>query len=104
MYIEDAVSAYLALASKVTDSSVRGQAFNFGSNRPISVIQLFDMIAKLCGKSKLKPRIFDVAKNEIDCQYLASGKARKILNWAPKYSIEEGLKLTIGWYRDYLNP
>lgn len=102
MYIDDAVVSYLTLAAKVSDNNVRGEAFNFGTNRPISAILLFNLIAKLCGKPKLKPKIMNEAKNEIGCQYLASTKAHKILDWSPKYTLEEGLARTIFWYKQYL--
>jgi len=32
---------------------------------------------------------------------LANGKARAILGWFPQYNIEEGMKETIEWYREY---
>lgn len=102
MYVEDAVSGYLTLAESLDKENVRGEAFNFGTGKPISVTSLFNKIAKLCAKSYLKPKILGKAKNEIDKQYLSIGKAEKILHWSPQYSLEEGLRLTIGWYRKYL--
>lgn len=102
MYVEDAVSGYLSLAGQIGRKDVRGQAFNFGSGKPINVVDLFKLIAKLCGKPRTKYRILGAAKNEIDRQYQAIGKAGKILNWQPKFSLEDGLRRTIRWYRGYL--
>ena len=42
------------------------------------------------------------SRGEIQRQYLSSEKARRLLGWAPKYALEDGLKATIDWYRDYL--
>lgn len=102
MYVEDAVIGYLALAQKTGIKGVKGEAFNFGTQHPVSVLELFDVIARLCGQPKTKPKILGTAKNEIDAQYLSSTKAKKILGWKPCFSLEQGLKETIRWYRGYL--
>ncbi len=51
--------------------------------------------------SELKPRILNQGSNEIRHQYLSAKKAREVLGWAPGYTIEEGLKKTIEWYREF---
>lgn len=103
MYVEDAAQAYITLAEHLERKEVAGEAFNFGTGRPISVAGLFKVIARLCGRPKSKPKILGTAKNEIDRQYLAIEKAKRILRWSPKFSLEEGLKRTIAWYKDYLH-
>src|SRR3989338_259156 len=47
MYIKDAVNAYLTLAENLRRKDVMGQAFNFGTGKPISVIGLYKKIIKL---------------------------------------------------------
>lgn len=100
MHIKDAVNSYLTLAENLHRKEVIGQAFNFGTETPISVLDLYNKIIKLMGKD-IKPRILGEAKNEIDRQYLSIKKAKEILNWQPKYNIDEGLKETIEWYINY---
>lgn len=100
MYIKDAVNAYLTLASNLNRKDVQGEAFNFGTSKPISVLDLYGKILKSMG-SKIKPKILGEAKNEIDMQYLSIEKAKRILKWQPKYSIEQGLKETIAWYKGF---
>ena len=101
MYIKDAVSAYLTLAENLHRKDVVGEAFNFGTGKPISVLELYSKIIKLMGKN-VKPKILGEAKNEIDAQYLSIEKAKRILKWKPMYSIGQGLKETIEWYRSHL--
>ena len=102
MYIKDAVDAYFALAENLHRKDVLGQAFNFGTGKPISVLELYSRIISLIGKN-VKPKILGVAKNEIDRQYLDSQKALRVLGWKPKYSLDQGLKETIEWYKRYFS-
>ena len=102
MYIKDAVSAYLALAENLHRKEVVGQAFNFGTGRPISVLNLYKKITRLMGKN-VEPKILGQAKNEIDSQYLNSAKAKKVLGWEANYNIDSGLKETIEWYKSYFS-
>lgn len=100
MYIKDAVNAYLKLASNLNRKDVQGEAFNFGTGKPISVLELYNKIINLMDK-KIKPKILGNAKNEIDKQYLSIEKAKRVLKWQPQYSIEQGLRETIAWYRQF---
>ena len=52
--------------------------------------------------SDLKPKILNKATNEIKHQYLSAKKAREILGWRPKQTLEEGLGRTIKWYGGFL--
>lgn len=100
MYIKDAVDGYLLIGENMDDPKVRGQAFNFGVGKPISVINLFNKIIKLSGKT-VKPKILNQANNEIKKQYLCVDKVKKTFDWEPKYDLDAGLKETIEWYKDY---
>lgn len=101
MYIKDAIDAYLILAENLHQKNVVGEAFNFGTGKPISVFNLYKKIIKIIGKD-VKPKILGEAKNEIDKQYLSIKKVKKILNWEPRYNLDSGLKETVEWYKEYL--
>lgn len=102
-YIKDAALAYILLAEKMDDSKIQGEAFNFSNELQISVLELTNKILKLMGREDLKPVIKNEAKNEIKHQYLSAKKAREMLSWKPKYTIDDGLKDTIKWYKKFLN-
>lgn len=103
-YVLDAVDAYLLLASRLDDASFHGEIFNFGTEKPLSVLELTNLIIRLMGKINIEPIILNEVKDEIKEQYLTCKKAKEMLSWKPKFSLEEGLKETIIWYKNYFSP
>ncbi len=102
LYVDDAVSGYLALGAALTDGRERGEAFNFGHGEPVSVLDLVDEIARAVGRTDLAPIIQSNAPNEIPTQWLDATKARTRLGWTPAFALEEGVLRTVEWYREVL--
>ncbi len=101
-YVKDGAAAYLLLAEKLAaDRSLRGQAFNFSNELQMTVLELVQTITRLMGSS-LEPKVLNIASNEIPHQYLSAAKARTILGWRPLFTLEEALRETIAWYREFL--
>jgi CDP-glucose 4,6-dehydratase len=99
MYVDDAINGYLLLAESLSRPEIAGQAFNFGTQQPISVLDLCVKIQNISG-SDLAPRVLNTAKYEIPKQFLDTGKARRLLGWNLKHTLEDGLKKSIHWYRE----
>ena len=102
IFVSDVVNAYLLLASKTTEKNIQGEAFNFGLQSRITVMDMSQAVLRLMGRSDLQPIIRNEAKREIRDQSLDSTKARELLGWVPIYSLDQGLMETIDWYRDFL--
>jgi len=101
-YVEDAAAANILLAECLAEKqTLRGEAFNFSYERPLSVLEMVDLILRLM-HSDLKPEIQNEGTNEIPKQYLSAAKARRVLGWKPCITLEEGLSRTIEWYRALL--
>lgn len=104
LYIDDAIDAYLVLVEKNLSSAKRVRVFNFGSGKPMSIIKLAQKILKVEADKSLKLIIKGAPKErekEIIKQYVSIAKARHLLGWEPKISLEKGLKKTIDWYKRY---
>jgi CDP-glucose 4,6-dehydratase len=101
-YVEDAVESYLHFAEQLDRPELHGQAFNFGNEKPITVIAMVDAILRVMDRADLKPVIQNEASHEIREQFLDCAKARKLLNWRAHYALEEGLRRTVAWYRRFL--
>lgn len=102
-YVRDAADAYLQLAERLPGDGVTGEAFNFGNETPVSVLNLVDQILDLAGRRDLVPKVLNQAQDEIPAQYLDCSKARRVLGWEPASGLTAGLQETIDWYTRWLN-
>jgi CDP-glucose 4,6-dehydratase len=100
-YVDDAAEAYLHFAQQMERADLLGQAFNFGNEKPVTVLELVRAILQQMDAADLEPVILNEASLEIREQFLDCSKARNLLSWRPRYSLEEGLSRTIAWYRDF---
>jgi CDP-glucose 4,6-dehydratase len=98
-FVEDAALAYLALAERLDQPGVAGEAFNFGTETPLDVLSLVTKILALMERPDLEPVILNEATHEIRAQYLDCAKARSRLSWKPRFTLDEGLARTIEAYR-----
>ena len=104
LYVEDAVSAYLAIAESLDDPANRGRAWNAGTGEPVSVRDLVTRIVKVSGKD-VEPDIQGqgTPHGEIDRQYLASDAIKSELGWQPQWSLDDGLGVTWSWFCEERN-
>jgi CDP-glucose 4,6-dehydratase len=102
VYVDDIVSGYMVLAQGLDDPALFGQAFNFGMDDPKSVLQVVQEIIAISDYPGLEPIILEEARNEIERQYLSSDKVGRVLGWKACYSLQEGLRRTMAWYRLFL--
>jgi NAD dependent epimerase/dehydratase len=99
-YVADTVEGFINAASA---SGALGEVINLGTGREVSIGKLAEMILDLMGKrlpvrnaeERVRPK-----GSEVDRLCADNSKAKKLLGWEPKYSLEEGLELTIEWLRE----
>jgi CDP-glucose 4,6-dehydratase len=97
LYVKDVADGYITMAEQV--DSVKGHAFNFSTNWNYSVIDLLEKIGQTLDK-KVKFKILDTQKNEIPEQSLNWEKAKKVLGWEPKFTLEQGITESYSWYKE----
>jgi CDP-glucose 4,6-dehydratase len=99
LYVEDGAAAYMLLAERLfSHPEFAGMAFNFSNEVQLTVLQLVQKILQKMG-SDLAPDVQNQSLKEIREQYLSAQRARELLQWAPIFTVDEGLELTIAWYR-----
>ncbi len=102
LYIDDVTDFYLLLAERIKET--KGEIFNAGHNKPVSVLTLVETILRLSGRTDLKPEVLGKGSlhGEIDRQWLDGEKAKRLLGWEPCVTLEEGLQKTIASYTTFL--
>lgn len=95
-FVQDLVDATLAT---LLCEQAPGQAFNFGNPRStVTVFHLAQIIKKLCDSSS--PIEFVRWDHpDVELRVPSVAKAAQLLDWRPRFDLEEGLAATISWYR-----
>lgn len=93
IYIDDIVSAYDCMLKAHHPGTV-----NFGTGTETTVKNLAESIINMC-KKDIKPEYRDAPANTTMSLVADISKAKK-LGWEPKYSLEDGIKKFINWYKE----
>ncbi len=98
-YVDDVVDALLRAAA---DDQANGQVYNLGSDEPISLLHLAQMLIQLAGKGsyKLVPWPDNRKRIDIGDYYGDYRKIRSKLGWRPRVSLEEGLRRSLRYYEE----
>lgn len=98
-YVKDAVRAYSLVITP--DKRFSGEVFNIGTNSQTSIKQLAELIKELTGSpspiSNQPGRSADLMSLEADYSLI-----HQKTGWEPRFSLEDGLKRTIHWYKKLL--
>jgi CDP-glucose 4,6-dehydratase len=102
VHVDDIVSAYLRLSEVSQSKNLNGEAFNFSTDDPLSVLDLYREISMTVSGRYVEPEIQNTAKSEIKDQHLNSAKALSILDWRSSVTLQSGLEKTLIWYKAFL--
>lgn len=95
-YITDQVEALLGLAFS---EDAKGEVVNMGNDTEITIIELAKAIKKLA-YSRSRIEFHPLPQDDPLRRKPDIGKARRLLGWRPKLSLEEGLGRMIEWRKE----
>jgi CDP-glucose 4,6-dehydratase len=101
IYVMDVVDAYITLAEATGRGGFAGEAFNFSPQSRWTVRDVVGAIGSVMGVEP-NPVVLATAAMEIRDQTLDATKARTRLGWNARWSLDDGLRQTVAWYRSYL--
>jgi UDP-glucose 4-epimerase len=90
IYVGDVVDAALAAAASRANGAV-----NIGTGREASVLDLVEVLGKLGDAAGFEPEFAPPRPGEVQRISLDAGRAEAELDWQPKTSLEDGLRLTL---------
>jgi UDP-glucose 4-epimerase len=95
-YVDDVVDAIVRCASC---PDPKGMSLNICSGRTVTVNQVVRQILKVTGRGDLVPEYLSPQPGDVDHTWGDNSRARQLLGWEPKVTIEEGISNFVEWYR-----
>jgi NAD dependent epimerase/dehydratase len=102
-FVEDTVDGFVRMGAY---EGVVGQEVNIGADDSISIGDLARTILGFVGRDLpiiCEDRRLRPAQSEVTHLHAGREKARRLIEWQPQVSLDEGLQRTIGWIRDHLD-
>ncbi|MCL2283146.1 MAG: CDP-glucose 4,6-dehydratase [Fibromonadales bacterium] len=100
-FVLEPLHGYILLGEKHLQGN-----FNFGPDSVIPVKDIAKKVVKFYGKGKIvrahcNTGVFNTPQHEANLLMLCNKKAKKLLGWKPKYTIDMALEKTVEWYKRF---
>lgn len=106
IFVEDVVDALIRIGSRLLapDSLMAEDAIEIGTGRTTSVREVVESIYRRVGGAG-RPRVgvLPARPGEVDRQVADAGRTHELIGWRAQFTLEEGLRETIQWTREWLN-
>ena len=100
-YIDDVIDGIISALTKVTTSKNHiHKIYNLGNNKPVTLLEFIKVLELNCQK-KAKVKLLPMQKGDVKETWADIAESEIELNYKPKISINEGLKIFVDWYRNY---
>lgn len=97
-FIEDIVDGVV----KSIQRPFRYEIFNLGESRPVTLLELIDIISKCAGRPA-KMEWLPPQPGDVEITYADITHARTLLDYKPSTPIEDGIKRYIEWFKRFYN-
>ncbi len=95
-YIDDVADGLIKAA--VTKEAY-GEVINIASGRPVKIKDMVKKIVEIVGKGRPQFGALPYRTGESMSLYADIKKARELLGWEPKISLDDGLNMLVDWYK-----
>jgi len=96
VFIQDNINATLKC---LETEKCNGEVINIGTGKPTSIIDLAETVARVLKKEKIEFEFLPTREYEIKHRFPDITKMKRILDYKHIFSIEEGLRETISWFK-----
>ena len=102
-HVLEPLSGYLQLAMKISADKTLASSYNFGPDisSNLSTLELINLFASIDKKYPRNPRKNNPEFHEASLLMVDSSKAKAILNWKPIFNVQDSVKLTETWYKNF---
>jgi UDP-glucuronate 4-epimerase len=98
-FVDDTISGIVGAIKYIQENKNIYETINLGNNHPVPLKTLIEKIeTSLNCKAIIQYK--PMQEGDVDITYASIEKAKTLLNYSPKTSIDEGLKKFISWYKE----
>lgn len=80
---------------------LRGQVINIGTGRDKSVLEVAEAVLRAMGPTDSQIQFIGDRPGQVFRHTAGNEKMKRLLNWEPRLSFEQGLERTVRWYSDH---
>jgi len=100
-YVDDIVSGVIASLGYTPQPKLPFEVFNLGNSHPVRLVELIAQLEVATGKKARQERLPD-QPGDVPITWANIDKAKRLLGYSPKTSMEQGLRNFVLWYRSNL--
>ena len=100
-YVDDIVAGVVASLEYTPEPRLPFEVFNLGNSHPVRLAELIAQLEAATGKEALQERLPD-QPGDVPITWANIDKAKRLLGYSPKTSMEQGLRNFVAWYRSTL--
>src|SRR6266436_817316 len=97
-YVDDIVAGVVASLEYVPEAKLPFEVFNLGNSHPVRLGELITQLEAATGKKALQEQLPD-QPGDVPITWASIDKAKRLLGYSPKTSMEQGLRNFVDWYR-----
>ncbi len=100
VFVKDTVEGFIEIAKS---NSTIGEEINIATGKEISIKDLARKIINMLNPKasvKIEKKRLRPENSEVERLLGDNTKIKRLTNWHPKYNLDEGLKITIDWFRN----
>ena len=98
-YIDDLIDGMMAVFQRHKGFEI----YNLGESQTTSLKELIGLIESALGK-KAKIKVMEPQPGDVSITYADITKAKRLLNYQPKVSMDEGIRRFVEWYKENRYP
>jgi UDP-glucuronate 4-epimerase len=100
-YVDDIASGVVASLEYTPHPKLPFEIFNLGNSHPVRLRELIVQLEAATGKKVLQDRLPEQL-GDVPITWANIDKAKRLLGYSPKTSMEQGLRNFVAWYRSSL--
>ena len=101
-YIDDIINGIIAAIEKIPPARPPLAIYNLGNNNPEKLMDFIETLELILGK-KAEKKLLGMQAGDVPATMADIETTRHDLNWQPKTSITDGLKMFAQWFFEYNN-